>query len=208
MRAKLGLADAQPADRELVEGILKLLAQDSVDYTIFWRRLSRHAGGESAETVRDLFLDREAFDAWLLQYSERLGSAGRDPAAEHMLKTNPKYVLRNHLGELAIRQAKLKDYSEVENLLALVQAPYDEHPGHEDKAGFPPDWASQIEISCFVMTYPVQKTEAEWKALLARKRRRARRLRRHSPRFAPRRPFTGKYEAVWADGSYHCICVR
>ena len=20
------------------------------------------------------------------------------------------------------------------------------------------------------------------------------------------RPFTGKYEAVWADGSYHCIC--
>jgi uncharacterized protein YdiU (UPF0061 family) len=65
-----------------------------------------------------------------------------------MLKTNPKYILRNHLGELAIRQAKLKDYSEVEDLLALVQAPYDEHPGHEGKAGFPPDWALQIQISC------------------------------------------------------------
>ena len=65
-----------------------------------------------------------------------------------MLRTNPKYVLRNHLGELAIRQAKLKDYSAVEDLLALVQAPFEEHPGHEGKAGFPPDWASQIEISC------------------------------------------------------------
>jgi serine/tyrosine/threonine adenylyltransferase len=49
---------------------------------------------------------------------------------------------------LAIRQAKLGDHSEVEALLTLVQAPFEEHPGHEDKAGFPPDWATQIEISC------------------------------------------------------------
>jgi serine/tyrosine/threonine adenylyltransferase len=148
MRAKLGFADAQPADRELIEDVLKLLAADRVDYSIFWRRLSRHVAGESAENVRDLFLQREAFDAWLLQYSKRLAFAGRDRAAALMLKTNPKYILRNHLGELAIRQAKLKDYSEVEALLALAQAPYDEHPGHDAKAGFPPDWASSIEISC------------------------------------------------------------
>ena len=148
MRAKLGLADAQPGDRELIEGILGLLAQDRVDYTIFWRRLSRHVAGESAETVRDLFLARDAFDDWLPRYAERLETAGRARAADLMLKTNPKYVLRNHLAELAIRQAKLKDYSAVEDLLALLQAPYDEHPGHDGKAGFPPDWASQIEISC------------------------------------------------------------
>ena len=148
MRAKLGLTDAQPADRELIESILKLLAQDKVDYTIFWRRLSRFVAGEGAELVRDLFLQRDAFDAWHQQYSPRIDTAGREAAAELMLRTNPKYVLRNHLGELAIRQAKLKDYSEVEAMLALVQSPYDEHPGHDDKAGFPPDWASQIEISC------------------------------------------------------------
>ena len=47
MRAKLGLGDAQPGDRELIEGILKLLAADRVDYPIFWRRLSRYAAGES-----------------------------------------------------------------------------------------------------------------------------------------------------------------
>ncbi|HXD39784.1 MAG TPA: protein adenylyltransferase SelO family protein, partial [Ramlibacter sp.] len=148
MRAKLGLSDVQPGDRELIEGILKLLAAERVDYTIFWRRLSRHVAGESADTVRDLFLAREAFDAWSLQYSQRLQSVGPALAADLMLKTNPKYVLRNHLCELAIRQAKLKDFSEVEALLALVQAPYEEHPGQDAKAGFPPDWASQIEISC------------------------------------------------------------
>ncbi|HXE46728.1 MAG TPA: YdiU family protein, partial [Ramlibacter sp.] len=50
MGAKLGLSDGQPGDRELIEAILKLLAADRVDYTIFWRRLSRHVAGESAET--------------------------------------------------------------------------------------------------------------------------------------------------------------
>ncbi len=148
MSAKLGLGDALPGDRELIEGILQLLAADRVDYTIFWRRLSRHVAGEGREGVRDLFLQREAFDGWLLRYLERLGAAGRELAGNRMLATNPKYVLRNHLGELAIRDAKLKNSGAVEDLLALVQAPYNEHPAHDDKAGFPPDWASQIEISC------------------------------------------------------------
>ena len=147
MRAKLGLAGEQAGDRELVEGILKLLAADRVDYPVFWRRLSHFAGGGPADPVRDLFVDRESFDGWRRQYEARLPD-DRAAAGVAMLKTNPKYVLRNHLCELAIRQAKLKDFSEVEALLRLVQAPFDEHPEHEAKAGFPPDWAANIEISC------------------------------------------------------------
>jgi len=147
MRAKLGLRDEQPGDRELVEGILKLLAADRVDYPIFWRRLSRWVAGDDLAPVRDLFLDRDGFDSWRLQYEARLPHE-RQAAARDMLGTNPKYVLRNHLCELAIRQAKLGDFSEVEALLRLVQSPFEEHPGHEDKAGFPPDWAAHIEISC------------------------------------------------------------
>ena len=65
-----------------------------------------------------------------------------------MQKTNPKYVLRNHLGEEAIRAAKLKDFSSVNTLLTLLQAPFEEHGAHDAMASFPPDWASSIEISC------------------------------------------------------------
>jgi uncharacterized protein YdiU (UPF0061 family) len=148
MRAKLGLADAQPGDRELVEATLKLLAAERVDYTIFWRRLSRYVAGEPQALVGDLFLNSQDFQAWLRLYEQRLPPESRASAALEMLRTNPKYVLRNHLCEIAIRQAKLKDYSELETLLALAQAPFEEHPGHDDKAGFPPDWASHIEISC------------------------------------------------------------
>ena len=102
----------------------------------------------ATQALRDLFIDRAAFDAWLLQYSERLAPVDTALAAQNMLKTNPKFVLRNHLGEEAIRAAKDKDFSQVAALLALLGRPFDEHPGNEARAGFPPDWAAGIEISC------------------------------------------------------------
>ena len=100
------------------------------------------------QTVRDLFVDRAAWDGWAGQYLGRLQAADRRAAAQQMLLTNPKFVLRNHLGEQAIQKAKLKDFSEVTALLALLERPFEEHPGHDAHAGFPPDWATGIEISC------------------------------------------------------------
>jgi serine/tyrosine/threonine adenylyltransferase len=151
MRAKLGFArpsEAFEGDRALVETIQKLLAQDKVDYTLFWRNLSHVMNGKSSDLVRDMFIDRASFDAWMLQYLELNNHEIRWLNADLMLKTNPKYVLRNYLGEQAIAKAKLKDFSEVETLLKLLQTPYDEHVGCERFADLPPDWAADIEISC------------------------------------------------------------
>ncbi|MBX9833860.1 MAG: YdiU family protein [Burkholderiaceae bacterium] len=148
MRSKLGLTETRVQDAELIDGILLLLARNGVDYTIFWRRLSNAVQLENFEPVRDLFADRPAFDAWLLSYSELLALDGKAPSANLMLKTNPKFVLRNHLGEQAIRAAKLGDFSELQTLQRLLECPFDEHPGHDAYAAFPPEWASSIEISC------------------------------------------------------------
>ncbi len=148
MRAKLGLPVQYEQDATLIDGILQLLARNGVDYTIFWRRLSHAVGNSDFEPVRDLFADREAFDAWLLSYSEQLTLDGKALSANLMLKTNPKFVLRNHLGEQAIRAAKLGDFSELQTLQRLLERPFEEHPGHDAYAAFPPDWASSIEISC------------------------------------------------------------
>ncbi|MCJ7798451.1 MAG: YdiU family protein [Polaromonas sp.] len=148
MRAKLGLTDAQPEDAALIESTFKLLASNRVDYTIFWRRLCGFTAQSGHEPVRDLFFDRESFNAWALQYSERIALMDIAQRSDLMLKINPKFVLRNHLGEEAIRAAKLKDFSGVHTLMTLLQAPFEEHPGHEPFAGFPPDWAASIEISC------------------------------------------------------------
>ena len=148
IRAKLGLQQAREGDAALVDGLLRLLAADRVDYPIFWRRLSGAVATEDFEPVRDLFLDRAALDAWLLQYKELLALDEWAIAADLMYKTNPRFVLRNHLGEQAIRAAKLGDFSELQTLQRLLARPFDDHPGHEAYAGFPPDWASSISISC------------------------------------------------------------
>ena len=165
MRAKLGLydADTRPAgevgghgvaagagasDAELIDTLLLLLARNAVDYTIFWRRLSVAVGSSDFEPVRDLFADRAGFDQWLLSYSELLALMDKALSADLMLKTNPKFILRNHLGEQAIRAAKLGDFSELQTLQRLLERPFEEHPGHDAYADFPPDWASSIEISC------------------------------------------------------------
>ena len=148
MHKKLGLTQAQDSSEALVEPLLQLLAQNAVDYTIFWRRLSHAVAEGQFEPVRDLFADRAAFDAWLLSYSELLALEDKALAADLMLKSNPKFVLRNHLGEQAIRAAKGGDFSELATLQRLLERPFDEHPGHEAYADFPPDWASSISISC------------------------------------------------------------
>ena len=62
--------------------------------------------------------------------------------------TYPRYVLRNHLGEQAIRAARQRDFSVVSSLLAVLERPFDEHPGREALADFPPEWASSLSVSC------------------------------------------------------------
>ncbi len=149
MRAKLGLTDdAQPQDKALIEDLYALMAEGQVDYTIFWRRLCEFASETGRQAVRDLFLDRPDFDAWAERYAQRVSGLDAVGSRALMRRSNPKYVLRNHLGEEAIQTAKLKDFSKVDQLLAVLQAPFDEHPEHEAWAGFPPDWAAGIEISC------------------------------------------------------------
>ena len=148
MRGKLGLAAAHESDSTLIDGILHLLADNAVDYTIFWRRLSHAVASDNHEPVRDLFADRAGFDRWLLSYSEHSALTGIALNANLMLNNNPQLVLRNHLAEQAIRAAQAGNFSEVHTLQALLERPFDEHPGFEAYADFPPDWAQQLSISC------------------------------------------------------------
>ena len=163
MRAKLGLVgdlaseSEREADWTLVEDLMQLMATEKVDYTLFWRQLSQAVVRQSQASavteagwspVTDLVLDRPRLLAWLERYTVRAGQTHLARMGSQMLRTNPKFVLRNHLAEVAIRQAKAGDFSEIDTLHNLLQSPFDEHPGFEAYADLPPDWAGQLEISC------------------------------------------------------------
>ena len=163
MRAKLGLAgEAAPeAQREsdwaLVQTLLELLATERVDHTIFWRRLSQAMAQETGtwdwaaphwRAVHEMLLDPRALGDWLANYRQRCEGLVAAELGACMLRTNPKFVLRNHLAENAIRQAEAGDFADIERLRQLLRTPFDEHPGCEADADFPPAWASSLEISC------------------------------------------------------------
>jgi uncharacterized protein YdiU (UPF0061 family) len=153
MRAKLGLTASMEEDELLVSDLLALMAADKVDFTILFRRLGKFSSMDSvtSSALRDLFLQREAFDQWAIRYQARLVKESSNDRARAitMRTTNPKYILRNYMAEIAIRKAQDdKDYSEIDRLHKLLQFPFDEQPEHEHYAGFPPDWASSISVSC------------------------------------------------------------
>jgi len=156
-RAKLGLRAKLDGDEDFIGETFGFLQQHRPDFTLFFRALSRLPAAvdpeKAAKTdapLRDMFVDRSACDVWLAGWRARLAQTPWDDAERQaaMLAANPKYVLRNWLAEVAIRQAKAGDFSEVRRLLACLRHPYDEQPEFEAYAALPPDWANGLAVSC------------------------------------------------------------
>lgn len=152
MHAKLGLQSEQEDDAKLFEDLTVIMQNSHVDFTLFYRRLCdlKQDDKGADEPIRDLFIDRAAFDAWAVKYRARLASENSNDDARRisMRAVNPKYILRNYLAQVAIEKAQNKDFSEVRKLLAVLEKPYDDQPENETYAALPPDWASHLEVSC------------------------------------------------------------
>jgi uncharacterized protein YdiU (UPF0061 family) len=157
MHAKLGLTTVQDGDKALFDAMFQAMQASHVDFTQFFRKLGDLRVDvpdtevhDADAPLRDLFIDRTAFDAWALAYRARLRQEGSADAERRlaMRKVNPKYVLRNYLAQTAIERAQSGDFSEVGKLLDILSTPFDEQPEHDAYANLPPDWAEHLEVSC------------------------------------------------------------
>lgn len=152
LNKKFGLKTMQEDDTALFQDFFSLLEHNHADYTLSFRRLSHldTLSNEKDEGVRDLFIDRASLDAWLKRYRERLAleQSNDIERQKSMLSNNPKYILRNYLAQMAIEKAEQNDFSELEKLAKILKHPYDEQEEFSSYAALPPDWASQIEVSC------------------------------------------------------------
>src|SRR5256712_3111588 len=104
MRAKLGLRDSRPGDDTLLRDLLELMRGSGADYTNVFRAFCDFKQPPEArnETIRDYFVDREAFDKWAERYKARLWAEGsRDEGrreaerAARMRRDHPKDAVRN-----------------------------------------------------------------------------------------------------------------
>ncbi|NNF97578.1 MAG: YdiU family protein, partial [Halobacteria archaeon] len=153
MAQKFGFEQPTDAVLQLVGDLLDQMQRSQADYTRLFRGLGdiQANSKETHPELRDMFLQRERFDRWLAEYRELLRSDARPDAErrEMMMAVNPKYVLRNYLAQIAIENAEQnQDYSEMDRLMQVLRAPFDEHPEMAHYAEPPPDWADGIQVSC------------------------------------------------------------
>jgi uncharacterized protein YdiU (UPF0061 family) len=126
-RDKLGLGASEESD-ELVNDTLTLLGEEHVDFTLFFRELSRVASDDEGARERwsALFDNPEHGESWM----ERWRALTAPEAAATMKSCNPAFIPRNHRVEEALAAAADGDLGPFELLMTVLAHPFDEQPEH------------------------------------------------------------------------------
>tara|TARA_B100001123_G_scaffold34974_2_gene36258 strand:+ start:563 stop:2011 length:1449 start_codon:yes stop_codon:yes gene_type:complete len=126
-RAKFGLPREAPV--ELINACLDLLGTQAVDFTLFFRQLTRVAGGEDSQTLTAMFGGSEPFKTWFAKWRREA-----DPAKHlaDMRAANPILIPRNHRVEEAIKSAYAGDFSQFHRLVDALAAPYTDQVEYAD----------------------------------------------------------------------------
>ena len=140
MRSKFGLIRQDKGDNALINNFLELLYTQKKDY----HRSMRMLLNQNENLLGD------NFKSWLKDYKKRMNKEENLTQSLNLMKQfNPKYILRNYLAEVAIREAEdLQKFEEIDILFRLLERPFDSHLDYESYDSEPPDWAKNLELSC------------------------------------------------------------
>lgn len=164
--AKIGIEsfNKKSGDAELLDNLWTTLKTTGTDFTVFFRALATidpaNTNTESMfETVAAAFYEPDSitqetktgFSEWLTQWSARVTTADTDKMHTLMNATNPKYILRNYVAQMAIDAAEDGDFSILHELAEVFKNPYDEQSQFDKYAGIRPDWATK-RPGCTMLT--------------------------------------------------------
>ena len=168
MRDKLGLLESRAVDQALVDELAEVLQLVETDMTIFFVRLSEwHTATAVERTAGSLSFFRKAFydyenisaeiverwERWLASYSTRCMEEATTPTSriDMMEATNPRYVLRNYMAQMAIDKAEQADYSLIHELYTMLQKPYKKQEQYEHWYAKRPEWARH-KVGCSMLS--------------------------------------------------------
>ncbi|WP_338749026.1 protein adenylyltransferase SelO [Janibacter alittae] len=131
-RPKLGLVRVGTEDRELVEDVLMIAKEETLDFTNLFRDLARVLRQEPTPTL-DRIEDVPRWQQWRKRWLDRLESEGEPVGSRHALMdgTNPIHIPRNHLVEEALAAAHAGDLAPFAQLLEVTGSPFVEQEGRE-----------------------------------------------------------------------------
>src|SRR6056297_229200 len=126
-RRKIGLETEEDGDAALLHTLLSRMQTLRADFTNTFR-------GLGTPSARDEFLEPEGYDAWELDWRDRLGREGAAPEdrRETMNVANPVFIPRNHRIEEAIKAGVEGDYAPFHRLVEVLARPFDDQPEHAD----------------------------------------------------------------------------
>ena len=106
MLRKLGLSERREDDAGFIAEMLRILMDEKLDYTLFFRELTRGVSlSEQAEAL----------------WRKRLGGA---PDHDMMRSSNPVYIARNHQVEVALREVETGNMVRFDTLVDLLKTPF------------------------------------------------------------------------------------
>jgi serine/tyrosine/threonine adenylyltransferase len=111
MLAKLGIRTRMPEDGDFIANILRVLMDETLDFALFFRNLTR--GQDMSASAHAL-------------WRERL--RGAEPDIGLMQFHNPIYIPRNHQVEAALYEAESGNTVRLDALVKLLKTPFVEQP--------------------------------------------------------------------------------
>lgn len=164
MKRKIGLYKTRKGDGLIITNLEELLVKQELDMTIFFRSLTSINTASSFNDFK-LVLERSAYvlddlnkniflwENWFHLYTTRINkqSVTLEERTERMNETNPKYILRNYMAQLAIEDAENGNYKLLMEIYSLLKNPYSEQPENEKWFAKRPDWARE-KVGCSMLS--------------------------------------------------------
>ena len=129
---KIGLP-ATDDHAQLGHDLLDVMAAQKADFTLTFRGLCAiaSAASDADASVRALFDDPSAFDAWAARWRAALAAAAPDDSSRQatMRAANPAFIPRNHQVQAVLSAAEGQgDVAPLRRLLATLARPFDDQP--------------------------------------------------------------------------------
>jgi len=124
---KLGLENIDNDNSKIIDGYLKILHSESIDFTLSFRNLAKII--DQSLTIEDsVFNKSKDFSVWYRSWKKEINVAN---VSNQMNLKNPCYIPRNHIVEDALINAVNGDMKEINLIAELLKEPFIEKNGFE-----------------------------------------------------------------------------
>lgn len=127
--AKLGLPRGDEKTPDFIKTTLEKLEPHNVDFTLFFRQLTRVASGADAAELLALWDNEAVAREWLEDWRTQVGASVR---LADMQAANPILIPRNHRVEQAIQAGYAGDFAPFHRLVDALAQPFTENPEFTD----------------------------------------------------------------------------